>query len=129
MLARRNFRPAARHSEPVAHVLWTLHCDRLFLPGSAASFPGLPARLHIPDPTSTSTATPTDLLVLPCPFQQGLQEPVVAQPAANCGRGFRIGNVAGRRRPSTALYSDQTLIQKHRDSTIESCPVPSRWGP
>ena len=46
----------------------------------------------------------------------------------NCGRGFRIGNVAGRRRPSTALYSDQPLIQKHRDSTIESCPVASRWG-
>ena len=77
---RRHFRPAAHHSAPVAHVLRTLHCDRLFLPGSAASFPGLPARLHIPDLTSTSAATPTDLLVPPRAVQQGLQEPIVAQP-------------------------------------------------
>jgi len=79
--ARRNFRPAAHHSAPMAHVLRTLHCDRLFLPGSAASFPGLPARLYIPDHTSTSAAAPTDLLVPPRAVQQGLQEHVVAEPA------------------------------------------------
>jgi hypothetical protein len=81
MLARGGiFRPPTHHSPPVAHLLRTLHCDRLFLPGSAASFPGLPARLHIPDPSSTSATTATDLLVPPRPVQQGLQEPVVAQP-------------------------------------------------
>ena len=37
-------------------------------------------RHDIPDPTSTSAATPTDLLVSPRAVQQGLQEPVVAQP-------------------------------------------------
>jgi hypothetical protein len=76
---RRNFRPTPHHAAPVAHVLRTLHCDGLFLPGSAASFPGLPARLYIPDPSSTSAATPTDLLVPPRAVQQGLQEPVVPQ--------------------------------------------------
>ena len=77
---RRNFRPATHHPAPVAHVLRTLHCDGLFLPGSAASFPGLPAGLRIPDPGSSSAATPTDLLVPSRAVQQGLPEPVVAQP-------------------------------------------------
>jgi hypothetical protein len=77
---RRNFRKVAHHAAPVAHVLRTLLCDRLFLSGPAASFPGLPARFHIPDGTSTSAATATDLLVPPRAVQQGLQEPVVAQP-------------------------------------------------
>ena len=78
-----NFRnpPKIRdYSAPVAHVLRTLHRDRLFLPGSAASFSGLPARLHIPDPSSASAATPTDLLVPPRAVQQGLQEPIVGHP-------------------------------------------------
>jgi hypothetical protein len=94
MLARRNFRPAARHSEPVAHVLWTLHCDRVFLPGAAASFPGLPARLHIPDCSSPSAATSADLLVPQRAVQQGLQEPVVAQSGTR--DALKKGLIAGK---------------------------------
>ena len=78
---RRNFRPAAYHSASVAHVLRSLHRDRLFLPGSTASFPGLPARLSFPDHTCTSAATSADLLVPPRALQQGSQEPDLAQPA------------------------------------------------
>ena len=78
MLARWNFRPAAHHAAPMAHVLRTFHRDRLFLPGPAASLPSLPARLHVPDRTRSSAATSADLLVPPRAVQQGLQEPVVA---------------------------------------------------
>lgn len=80
--ARWNLRPAAHHAAPMAHVLRTFHRDRFFLPGLAASIPGLPARLHILDRASTSAATSADLLVSPRAVQQDLQKPVVTQTVA-----------------------------------------------
>ena len=48
--------------------------------GSAASFPGLPARFHIPDRTSTSGATPTDLLVPPVRFSKAYKNRLSPNP-------------------------------------------------
>ena len=60
--ARRNCWPTAHHASPLADVLWTFHCNRIFLPWPATGLSRFPARLHVPYDPRRSAIPLDDLL-------------------------------------------------------------------